>query len=169
MRAMVLAGLVVGALASGSPAAAAESRGLFGISGRMAGNPAPPKPSKQQPAQIFPAGELWSGRGKVLGGTKSWSYQAIERTADGAIEVHDGWNDIFMVQDGRATLVTGGVVTGAQDQGQGEHRGGTRTGDVRRQAIGPGDVIFIPAGLPHQMVLGEAGGRIRYLAIKTRP
>jgi mannose-6-phosphate isomerase-like protein (cupin superfamily) len=77
------------------------------------------------------------------------------RSRDGAAEVHENFADLFCVLDGRATLVTGGTVAGATKIGPGEIRGGAVEGGAR-QELRPGDVVHVPAGVPHQMlVAGE--------------
>jgi uncharacterized RmlC-like cupin family protein len=50
----------------------------------------------------------------------------------------------------------------------GEHRGGTIAGGASR-AVGPGDLMIIPAGIPHQYVISP-GDSLRYLTVKvSRP
>jgi mannose-6-phosphate isomerase-like protein (cupin superfamily) len=77
------------------------------------------------------------------------------RSRDGEAEVHENFADVFYVLEGRATLVTGGVVAGARLVGPGETRGSSVEGGVR-QELRAGDVAHVPAGVPHQMlVAGE--------------
>jgi mannose-6-phosphate isomerase-like protein (cupin superfamily) len=77
------------------------------------------------------------------------------RSRDGEAEVHENFADVFYVLEGRATLVTGGTVTGARLTKPGETRGISIEGGVR-QELRAGDVAHVPAGLPHQMlVAGE--------------
>ena len=77
------------------------------------------------------------------------------RSRDGVAELHENFADLFYVLDGRATLVTGGTVTGAETIGPGEMRGVSIQGGAR-QELRAGDVAHVPAGLPHQMlVAGE--------------
>jgi mannose-6-phosphate isomerase-like protein (cupin superfamily) len=45
------------------------------------------------------------------------------RSRDGAVEQHENFADLFVVLDGRATLVTGGTISGAETIGPGEIRG----------------------------------------------
>jgi hypothetical protein len=54
-------------------------------------------------------------------------------------EFHEDTIDVWVIQEGGGTLVTGG------EEVDGKHRGGTE------RAIGVGDVIFIPAGIHHGM------------------
>jgi len=74
------------------------------------------------------------------------------RSRDGEAEVHENFADLFVVLDGRATLVTGGTVAGAVTTAPGETRGTSIEGGAR-QELRAGDVAHVPAGLPHQMLV----------------
>lgn len=94
-----------------------------------------------------------------------WPIQA-RRSSSGVPEVHQEWIDVTWVQAGRATLLTGGRLSGSHQQSAGEARGGTIE-DGTSRPIATGDVFIIPAGTPHQFVLGP-GDTIRYLTVKVR-
>ncbi|HLZ73617.1 AraC family ligand binding domain-containing protein [Phenylobacterium sp.] len=89
---------------------------------------------------------------------------AAHRTADGQVEVHLKLNDEFVVQSGHATVLVGGKVEGNKEAAPGEWRGGKVTG-AKAYQLGPGDVLWIPAGAPHQTLVPK-GGDFRYLAFK---
>lgn len=74
------------------------------------------------------------------------------RSRDGVVELHEEFADLFVVLDGRATLVTGGAMTGAETIGPGEIRGVSIVGGTL-QELRAGDVAHVPAGLPHQMLV----------------
>jgi mannose-6-phosphate isomerase-like protein (cupin superfamily) len=74
------------------------------------------------------------------------------RARDGVAELHENFADLFCVLDGRATLVTGGTVVGAETIGPGEIRGTSIQGGTR-QELRAGDVAHVPAGVPHQMLV----------------
>jgi mannose-6-phosphate isomerase-like protein (cupin superfamily) len=74
------------------------------------------------------------------------------RSRNGVVELHQNFADLFCVLDGRATLVTGGAITGAETVGPGEIRGVSIEGGAR-QELRAGDVAHVPAGLPHQMLV----------------
>jgi mannose-6-phosphate isomerase-like protein (cupin superfamily) len=74
------------------------------------------------------------------------------RSRDGEAEVHERFADLFCVLAGTATLVTGGVVAGARTIAPGETRGTSIDGGTR-QKLRAGDLIHVPAGTPHQMLL----------------
>jgi mannose-6-phosphate isomerase-like protein (cupin superfamily) len=75
------------------------------------------------------------------------------RSRNGEAEVHENFADIFYVIEGRATLVTGGALAGAIRVEAGEIRASSVEGG-KRQELRPGDVIHVPAGVPHQMLVG---------------
>jgi mannose-6-phosphate isomerase-like protein (cupin superfamily) len=88
------------------------------------------------------------------------------RSRDGEAELHEHFADIFIVLDGRATLVTGGTIAAARSIGPGETRGDRVEGGAR-QDLRAGDVAHVPAGVPHQMlVAGEK--TISSLVVKIR-
>lgn len=77
------------------------------------------------------------------------------RSRDGMAEAHENFADLFFVLEGRATMVTGGSVAGAKTINPGEIRGDSIEGGAR-QEMRAGDVLHVPAGLPHQiLVAGE--------------
>jgi mannose-6-phosphate isomerase-like protein (cupin superfamily) len=105
-----------------------------------------------------------ASRTAQLGRGSGYTYALTHRDSSGTVEAHAQWTDVFVVQSGTATLLTGGVAEGARETTPGEWRGGTARG-ATRAAIKPGDVIVIPAGTPHQMLLAP-GERISYLGVK---
>jgi mannose-6-phosphate isomerase-like protein (cupin superfamily) len=86
------------------------------------------------------------------------------REKDGEVEVHTRLNDEFVAHDGHAGVRVGGKVEGNRQTGPDEWRGGVITGG-RTYQLSPGDVLWIPAGSPHQ-VLVPKGGSFSYLAFK---
>jgi mannose-6-phosphate isomerase-like protein (cupin superfamily) len=77
-----------------------------------------------------------------------------ERTVSGRAEIHAHFDDVMMVIQGQATLITGGDVIEPHDSGNGETSGsGIRNGVAK--SITAGDVIHIPAGVPHQLLVAH--------------
>jgi mannose-6-phosphate isomerase-like protein (cupin superfamily) len=99
--------------------------------------------------------------------SKGERYQVINtiRDKDGQAEVHESWNDHIFVQEGEASLLTGGTAKDAQVTAPGEHRGAAVVGGTT-QPMRPGDYFFVPAGTPHQMVVAP-GKHIKFIAFKT--
>jgi mannose-6-phosphate isomerase-like protein (cupin superfamily) len=83
------------------------------------------------------------------------------------VEVHAGLDDVMMVESGSATLLVGGTVTGARQTAPGEQRGGSIDGGAT-QPLAPGDVMVIPTGVPHQVVVPQ-GGSVTYVVVKIPP
>jgi len=90
----------------------------------------------------------------------------VRRTESSGPELHEAFDDVYIVHEGAAVLVYGGTYEGAQTTEPGELRGGTITGGTR-QALAPGDVMVVPAEVPHQVVI-EPGKSIIYHVIKVR-
>ena len=74
------------------------------------------------------------------------------RGRDGIAEQHANFADLFVVLDGRATLITGGTVVGGHAVGPGEIRGTAVEGGTRIE-LRAGDLAHVPAGVPHQMLV----------------
>jgi len=70
------------------------------------------------------------------------------RSRSGEAEVHENFAHIFLVLDGSATLVSGGTLAGTTHNSPGEIRGGVRC------ELRSGDVAHVPAGQPHQFLVG---------------
>ena len=87
------------------------------------------------------------------------------RDTSGVSERHEDFADIFVVQRGRARLRYGGTADGERSTEAGEWRGGTIR-DGTESAIGPGDIVVIPAGIAHQLLL-EPGERFYYFVFKV--
>jgi mannose-6-phosphate isomerase-like protein (cupin superfamily) len=87
------------------------------------------------------------------------------RDKSGVAELHEKQTDIFVIQSGETTLVVGGELIDAKSTGPGEVRGSGIRGGVKK-SVAPGDVVHIPAKMPHQFFL-DPGNEITYVAIKV--
>ena len=123
--------------------------------------------------QFFPAAQLEAlvahpaegvAAKQFLNGPGSNVYM-IYRDRNGETEVHMALNDIFVVKSGHAKITIGGQVTGNRETAPTEWRGGEITGGTD-YSLAPGDVLFIPAGLPHK-VLVTPKSSITYVTVKT--
>ena len=88
------------------------------------------------------------------------------RSKDGGAEIHRQFADIFYVVRGKATLVTEGSIPDVQEESSGELRGKAVTGG-KKTALATGDVVHIPAGTPHQLLV-SAGDEFLYFVIKVK-
>lgn len=129
-----------------------------------------PTLDSRTPVEFYPATDLGRITSNATGGKSfgtqhpAFHYVEARRVVSGSPEIHDRWTDITIVQAGRATLLSGGTVSGGSITEPGEHRGGTISGGTSH-AIQAGDMFVVPAGTPHQFQLGQAD-TIRYLTIK---
>ena len=87
------------------------------------------------------------------------------REATGSAEVHEHEADFFFVESGSASILTGGKVANPKTEKPGEIRGSAITGG-ERHAISVGDVVHIPAGVPHQLQI-EKGKPFTYFVVKV--
>jgi quercetin dioxygenase-like cupin family protein len=71
-----------------------------------------------------------------------------QRSKPGEAEIHEKVADVFMVMEGGSTMVTGGTVVGGKTTGPGEIKGTSIQGGHTYQ-LSKGDVMIVPAGVPH--------------------
>jgi mannose-6-phosphate isomerase-like protein (cupin superfamily) len=91
-------------------------------------------------------------------------FRMLFRDADGNPEQHDAIIDIVFVQSGEGALQLGGTMTGKRSTSAGEYVG-TRLDGGERHALGPGDIVHIPAGIPHSFLV-TPGKHITYVLLK---
>ena len=111
--------------------------------------------------------DLRSGRlssGRILEGGDVFSVTMLHRTAPTAT-IHGSLSDLYVIQEGSATLVTGGSLVDPEPASRpGDTRGSAIRGGTER-VIGAGDVVFIPPGMVHEFRdLGDSQS-ITYLNI----
>lgn len=94
------------------------------------------------------------------------SFLLVHREADGSPEWHETQADVFFVQSGTATLVVGGTLINGETTALHEKRNGTIQGGAR-QKLSAGDVVRIPARVPHQLVL-DGANEFSYFVIKVK-
>lgn len=90
---------------------------------------------------------------------------ANRRDASGIPELHQKVDDVFVIESGGGTLVTGGKIIGAKTTAPGEVRGSAIEGGTKHK-VATGDFIHIPANTPHQMLVDE-GKQITYAVVKV--
>jgi mannose-6-phosphate isomerase-like protein (cupin superfamily) len=89
-----------------------------------------------------------------------------EKSGPATAELHTRDTDVFYIVDGSATFVTGGKLLESKNTGANEVRGsGIDGGDTRE--LNKGDVIIIPAGVPHWFK--EVKSTFNYFVVKVRP
>ena len=102
-------------------------------------------------------------KGVPLLEVEGYKIHASRRDGPGIAEVHDWETDVVYVLEGSATVVTGGTVVEPKITEPGQVRGPViRGGESRR--VGKGDVLVIPAGVPHWFK--DVQGPLTYFVVK---
>jgi mannose-6-phosphate isomerase-like protein (cupin superfamily) len=115
---------------------------------------------------LFDKAKPSGSSGAVLGDYKSHAIRLSVRTASGGAEIHAHYDDIFVVTDGSATLITGGTVIDPKTGADGETKG-TRIQDGKSQTITKDDIVHIPAGTPHQLIIAP-GSSFSTIVVKVK-
>lgn len=112
----------------------------------------PAKDITSQLDALIPQTKATGSAGPIIADYGKLSLMLSVRTADGVGELHQNQDDIMIVKKGTATLVTGGTLVDPKTVSDGELRGTSVKGGVSK-SLAPGDVIIVPAGLPHQLLI----------------
>ena len=90
--------------------------------------------------------------GATLGDYGSHAIKLSVRSVSGGAEVHAHYDDVFVVTEGTATLVTGGTVLDAKTGEDGETKGsGIQNGTSH--TVVKGDIVHVPVGTPHRLII----------------
>ena len=92
-------------------------------------------------------------------------FRLLYRDADGFPEQHDEIVDVVIVQSGESTLVVGGTMTGKRASGGAGEFVGTRLEGGERRQIAAGDIVHIPAKIPHAFLVAP-GKHVTYVLVK---
>ncbi len=90
--------------------------------------------------------------------------QGAHRAVPGQVELHEKETDVFYITDGEATIVTGGTMVGGKQKGPGQMLGTDIQGGETHQ-VSKGDVMVIPAGIPHWFK--EVPKSVSYYVVKV--
>ena len=114
---------------------------------------------RQAAKQTMSASEILSDLG-------NHKFEILRRDGSGAGELHHNWTDIFIVQDGEATILYGGTIENAKDTGNGEIRGPRHIGG-QSQKVSAGDILVMPPGVAHQTIV-EPGKLFFVMIVKVQ-
>jgi quercetin dioxygenase-like cupin family protein len=103
-------------------------------------------------------------KGGYLTDTTDYIVQGSHRTAGGQVEVHDKETDVLYVTDGAATFVSGGKMVGGKISRPGQWLGTDITGGQTQNLV-KGDVVLVPAGIPHWFKTVD--GTVSYFVVKV--
>jgi mannose-6-phosphate isomerase-like protein (cupin superfamily) len=88
------------------------------------------------------------------------------RNQSGKAELHEKFADFYVVIEGNATLASGGQMVNAKTTAPGEVRGDSIQ-DGKETKLKKGDIVHIPANIPHQLTLAK-GDTFQYFVIKVQ-
>ena len=98
-------------------------------------------------------------------GFGNYSFIVAHREGPGEAEYHETQSDLFVVQSGEATLVYGGKLVDGKTTAPNEMRAPSIAGGMEKK-ISAGDIVSIPAKLPHQVKL-DPGKEFTYFVMKV--
>jgi len=93
------------------------------------------------------------------------TFMVAHREGSGIAEWHEKQADVMFISSGNVTMRYGGTITDAKTTAPGEMRGPSIEGATEAR-LGPGDVLHIPAKVPHQMILAP-GAKVTYFVTKV--
>jgi mannose-6-phosphate isomerase-like protein (cupin superfamily) len=110
----------------------------------------------------------WKGLGKTLltSGDEQTTYLLVRRATSSKPEVHARWDDIVMVRSGTGAIEMGDSLVGSEYRGPGERAGG-KFGKSYQIVVRAGDLVRIPAAVPHAFIVSGTEP-LEYLVIKQR-
>lgn len=125
--------------------------------------PAAQEPAAQQPVflqkdvkarieKLIPEAKTKGSSGATLADYGSFKVQLSVRSTSGGAEIHAHWDDVMLVEQGSATLITGGTVPDAKTNADGETHGAKIAGG-QEQELHAGDTVTVKAGTPHQLLI----------------
>ncbi len=100
-----------------------------------------------------------------LGAVGNRTFSMAHREGPGQAEWHEKQADVIMIHSGAVTLVYGGEVVNGKTTAPGEIRGDSIKGGTE-VVLGPGDVLHIPAKVPHLMKVAQ-GKTVTYFVVKV--
>jgi mannose-6-phosphate isomerase-like protein (cupin superfamily) len=101
---------------------------------------------------------------ETIGNYEGHSIYLVLRGRTGSAELHETESDLYIAKRGRATFAVGGELVEPQTLPRRQRRGSAILGGTR-QALAPGDIVHVPEGVPHQLIL-DANEPFMYLLIK---
>ena len=160
---IVVDGEIVGAVGV-SGAASAQQDEEIAMVGAAAAKAFGVKATAQPVTQIDAARVAAAfAKGVPLLEVDGYTVHASRRDGPGVAEVHDWETDVVYVLEGSATVVTGGTVVDPKSTEPGQVRGPVIQGGESRR-IARGDVVVIPAGVPHWFK--DVQGPLTYFVVK---
>jgi uncharacterized RmlC-like cupin family protein len=92
-------------------------------------------------------------------------FMIAHREGSGQSEWHEKQADVIMIESGTVAMVYGGEMVDGKSTAEGEMRGSAIKNGMEVN-LGPGDVLHIPAKVPHLMKLAP-GKKVTYFVVKV--
>jgi uncharacterized protein GlcG (DUF336 family) len=159
---IVVDGHVIGAVGVSGATSADEDRELALIGAAAVPAAVAAAGNGNGHATFFPSERLEAGG--LLAELPGYKLDAGLRTEAGEVEYHEHAVDVMHVVQGSATVLTGGEMVDAREVAPGELRAG-RVQGAEPHELGPGDVLAIPNGVPHQFT--RVSDPFRYFVVKV--
>lgn len=105
-------------------------------------------------------------KGAFIAQGTNYKVMTAKRDAPGEVEVHTKFTDVIYVVAGDATIIVGGQMVGGKSMDTDEPRGASIQGGQVRH-LSAGDVIIIPAGIPHW--INTVDPPFHYFVVKIGP
>jgi mannose-6-phosphate isomerase-like protein (cupin superfamily) len=102
---------------------------------------------------------------EVLGTEGNRRFMVAHREGSGLAEWHEKEADVMFFSAGNITMIYGGTIVDEKTTAPGERRGTSIKGGTEVK-LGAGDVLHIPAKVPHQMILAP-GAQVTYFVTKV--
>ncbi len=118
--------------------------------------------------EIFSQSESDKKTVNLLSGAWDKRYAIAAIVIDGICppaEVHQSAADIWLVLAGTGKFILGGKLVNQKEIKPGEFTGDSIT-NGQAKSVGPGSIIDIPSGVPHQ--IDARGSRLELLIVKVR-
>jgi mannose-6-phosphate isomerase-like protein (cupin superfamily) len=102
---------------------------------------------------------------EVLATEGNRRFMVAHREGSGLAEWHEKEADVMFISAGAITMVYGGTIVDEKTTAPGEKRGPSIKGGTEAKLVA-GDVLHIPAKVPHQMILAP-GAQVTYFVTKV--
>ena len=102
----------------------------------------------------------------LTSGDSRTSYTLVRRTVSSKPEVHARWDDLVIVRAGSGAIEMGDSLAASTLRAPGERVGGTLV-NPQRLVVRAGDIVRIPAAVPHAFVVSGTVP-LEYVLVKQR-
>ncbi|HEV8364769.1 MAG TPA: cupin domain-containing protein [Gemmatimonadaceae bacterium] len=124
------------------------------------------------PASTLSANAEWLREKGSIGwtlltsGDRQTAYVLVRRSVTSEPEVHARWDDVVIIRSGTGAIEMGDSLVASRYRAPGERMGGTLI-NSSRLVVRAGDLVRIPAAVPHAFVVSGTEP-LEYLVIKQR-